>query len=235
MRKHYDLSGFSPFRALDPGHDAPMSHRLLPAVMCAALAAGGCGGGGDDRPVRAPITERVAAGPLLEPADLPDGYAIAEADVAPEVSAASSASVPGCDALLDYFRDGGGEPEETVRFEAGGTGPFVTESLAATKSDIAGLASRCARFTDTDGDGTTTEVSVAPVEDFPGLGDEGRAFLMSAGGGTGDDAFALSGYLVVFRVGPTTCTLVHFGQPGVDRAETETIAGAAVAKIKRRQ
>jgi hypothetical protein len=224
------------FRSFDAGHDADM--KLLSTVVCVALAVSGCGGDGDGggRPARAPTAESVDAGPLLEPADLPDGYAIAKAGAAPEVSAVSSASVPGCDALLDYFRDGGGAPEvgDSVRFEAGGTGPFVLESLAA-EPDIAGLAPRCARFTDTDGDGTTTTVTVEPVEDFP----HGRAFLMSAlmstQGGSGDDAFALSGYLVVVRVGPTTCTLVHFGQPGVDRAETEAIAGAAVAKIKRRQ
>jgi hypothetical protein len=58
---------------------------------------------------------------------------------------------------------------------------------------------------------------------------------MTASGGTGDDAWTTSGYLFQARVAGLTCTLVHFGQPGVDRAETESIAKAAVAKIKRRE
>jgi hypothetical protein len=31
----------------------------------------------------------------------------------------------------------------------------------------------------------------------------------------------------------TTCTLVHFGQPDVDRGETESIVRAAITKIRR--
>ncbi|MGI5246127.1 hypothetical protein [Dactylosporangium sp. CA-139066] len=212
-----------------------MSHRCLPTavVSAAVLALAGCGGGA--KPAAAPSPERASADVLLAPADLPDGYTVSPADVAPEVSTASSASVAGCDALLDYFRDGGGAMQgQIARFEAGGTGPFLAEEVSAG-SEAAELAARCASFTDTDGGGETTAVSVAPVGDFPRLGEQERVFRMSANGGTGDDAFALSGYLVVVRVGPATCTLVHFGQPGVDRAETETIARAAVSKIRRRQ
>jgi hypothetical protein len=211
-----------------------MSHRCLPAavVSVAALALAGCGGSA--KPAAAPSPERASADILLAPADLPDGYTLSPADVAPEVSTASSASVTGCDALLDYFRGGGAGEGATARFEAGGTGPFLAEEISGG-SGVADLAARCPSFTDTDGDGETTAVRVAPVGDFPRIGDDERVFEMSAGGGTGDDAFALSGYLMVVRVGPTTCTLVHFGQPGVDRAETETIARAAVSKIKRQQ
>ncbi|GAA2330257.1 hypothetical protein [Dactylosporangium salmoneum] len=207
-------------------------YRLL-AIVSAALVAGGCGGG--TGPKVAPTVEMATASALLDAADLPDGYSVSPPDAAPEVSTASSPSVPGCDALLNYFSEGAGPTAaESARFEAGGGGPFLAEELS-DDSDVSQLGGKCGSFTDTDADGTTTAVTVAPVTDFPRLGDAEQVFSMNADGGTGDDAFRLSGFLVVVRVGPTTCTLVHFGQPGVDRAETETIARAAVAKIKRRQ
>ncbi|MEV6927516.1 hypothetical protein AB0M46_23855 [Dactylosporangium sp. NPDC051485] len=206
-------------------------YRLL-AIVSAALVAGGCGG---TSPKAAPTAEKATASALLDAADLPDGYSLSPPDAAPEVSAASSPSVPGCDALLDYFSEGAGPAAaESARFEAGGSGPFLAEELS-DHSDVAQLGGRCGRFTSTDADGVTTAVTVAPVTDFPRLGDAEQVFSMHADGGTGDAEFQLSGFLVVVRVGPTTCTLVHFGQPGVDRAETETIARAAVTKIKRRQ
>ncbi|MEU7865824.1 hypothetical protein [Dactylosporangium sp. NPDC049140] len=108
------------------------------------------------------------------------------------MSAASTASIPGCDTLLDLFQSG---PADAARFEAGTSGPFLAESLAQ-ETDINSMAGTCARCTDADDEGDTTNVSVTP-----GL----------------------------------TCTLVHFRQPGVDRAETESIAKAAVAKIKRQE
>ncbi|MER7276720.1 hypothetical protein ABT369_19975 [Dactylosporangium sp. NPDC000244] len=147
------------------------------------------------------------------------------------MSAASSSSVPGCDPLLDLFQTG---PRDAARFEAGNTGPFLAESLTDA-TPIPDIAAKCATFTDTDGDGETTHVSVSPVADFPAVAESQKAFKMEATGGTGDDAWTTSGYLVQARVDGLTCTLVHFGQPGVDRAETESIAKAAVAKIKRRQ
>jgi hypothetical protein len=218
-----------------------MSHRLLPAALGAALALSGCSAD-VDRPAAGPSAPAAhrTGGALLEPGDLPDGYATSPPDAAPEVSAASSPSVPGCDALLNYFRDGSPGPGgEVARFEAGGTGPFVAEELGGGAPgggiDLSGLAAGCGAFTDTDGDGATTSVRVAPVGDFPALGDDEHVFAMTAGGGTGDDAFELSGYLVTVRVDGLTCTIAHFGQPGVDRAETETIAKAAVAKIRRQQ
>ncbi|MFI5916374.1 hypothetical protein [Dactylosporangium sp. NPDC051541] len=156
------------------------------------------------------------------------------------MSAASSPSVQGCDEVLDYFRDGSPAPgAEVARFEAGDTGPFLAESLSRRPSRLAEQAKACQSFTDTDGNGATTNVRVSAVPDFPSLGaDEAdetdeQVYAMTAGGGAGDDAYALSGYLVEVRVDGLTCTIVHFGQPGVDRAETETIARAAVDKIRR--
>jgi hypothetical protein len=144
--------------------------------------------------------------------------------------------VDGCDEVLDYFRDGRPAAGGAVaRFEAGGTGPFLAESVSTQPAGLAERAGACRSFTDTDGDGTTTAVSVAAVADFPRLGDDEHVFAMTAGGGTGDDAYALSGYLVEVRVAGLTCMIVHFGQPGVDRAETESIARAAVDKIQRRR
>jgi hypothetical protein len=169
---------------------------------------------------------------MLTVDDLPGGYVTSPPQAEPEVSAAGSVSVEGCGALLDRFRAGG----SGVRFEAGASGPFLAEELAEAPDAVGvlrTLAGRCATFTDTDGGGTTT-VTVADGG-LPGLGDESAAFRMTASGGAGDDAYTLGGYLLAVRVGGTTCTIVHFGQPGVDPAETETIARAAVRKLQRRQ
>ncbi|UWZ54569.1 hypothetical protein Daura_50510 [Dactylosporangium aurantiacum] len=170
---------------------------------------------------------------MLTVADLPDGYVTSPPQAEPEVSAAGSVSVEGCGALLDRFRDGGGG----VRFEAGAAGPFLAEELAEAPGAVGvlrTLAGQCATFTDTDGAGDTTTVTVADGG-LPGLGDESAAFRMTASGGAGDDAYTLGGYLLAVRVGGTTCTIVHFGQPGVDAAETEAIARTAVRKLQRRQ
>lgn len=212
---------------------------------------------------------------LLAVEDLPDGYTVSPPQPAPEVSAAGSVSVAGCDALLNRFRDGGAG----VRFEAGTAGPFLVEELAedaGAPGVLRDLAARCAAFTDTDAAGETTGVTVtgsalpglgataatpAPTPVLgdeaatptpglggetptpglgagaaaPRLGDEVVAVRIDAIGGAGDDAYTLSGYLIAIRVGGTTCTIVHFGQPGVDPAETETITRAAVRKLQRRQ
>ncbi|WP_327007380.1 hypothetical protein OHA72_09025 [Dactylosporangium sp. NBC_01737] len=181
-----------------------------------------------------PESSRTTAGSvMLTVEDLPDGYVTSPPQAAPEVSAIGSVSVPGCDVLLNRFRDGG----TGVRFEAGGSGPFLAEELAedaGAPGVVRDLGGRCAAFTDTDAGGETTSVTVAEGG-LPGLGDESAALRMTASGGAGDDAYTLSGYLVAIRVGGTTCTIVHFGQPGVDPAETETIARAAVRKLQRRQ
>ncbi|WP_432982084.1 hypothetical protein [Dactylosporangium sp. CA-233914] len=211
--------------------------RLVPVALCsAALALGACGGDGKPAATPSAAAAHRSAGPLLEPDDLPDGYETSPPDATPEVSTASSPSVPGCDALLDYFR--GGTPTgggQAARFEAGGTGPFLAESIGTgLGTGLADLAARCASFTDTN-DGETTTVSVTAVGDFPKLGEDEHVFAMTAGGGTAEDTFELSGYLLTVRVDGLTCTIVHFGQPGVNRAETETIAKAAVGKIKRRE
>jgi hypothetical protein len=217
-----------------------MGPRLLHLAVGAALALSGCGA---DRPATGPAPSPSGSA-LLDAGDLPDGYATSPPQAAPEVSAASRVSVEGCGALLEYFRDGGGDAGDgpAVRFEAGGTGPFLAESLSRAGaspgtggSPLSARADRCASFTDTDADGATTTVRVQPVGDFPRLGDAEDVVEMSANGGTGDEAFVMSGYILVVRVKNVTCTLVHFGQPGVERAETEAIARAAVAKVGKRQ
>ncbi|GAA3230217.1 hypothetical protein [Dactylosporangium siamense] len=184
-------------------------------------------------PVEPESSRTTAASVLLTVDDLPDGYATSPPQAQPEVSAVGSVSVAGCDVLLNRFRDGG----SGVRFEAGTSGPFLAEELAddaGAAGVLRELAGRCAAFTDTDAGGETTGVTVAEGG-LPSLGDESAAFLMTASGGVGDDAYTLGGYLIAVRVGGTTCTIVHFGQPGVDPAETEAIARAAVRKLQRRQ
>jgi hypothetical protein len=206
-----------------------------PAALLGALALtvtlSACDSG--STPVEPESSRSTPTGVMLEVADLPDGYVVSPPQAAPEVSAIGTVSVAGCDALLNRFRDGG----TGVRFEAGGAGPFLAEELAegAGALDVLrDLAARCATFTDTDPDGGTTSVTVADGG-LPRLGDESVALRMSASGGAGDDAYLLSGYLLAIRVGAATCTIVHFGQTGVDPAETETIARTAVRKVQRRQ
>ncbi|MEV4507970.1 hypothetical protein AB0K00_03310 [Dactylosporangium sp. NPDC049525] len=206
-----------------------------PAVLLSALALtvtlSACDSG--STPVEPESSRTTPEGVLLTVEDLPDGYVTSPPQAAPEVSASGSVSVAGCDVLLNRFRDGG----TGVRFEAGPSGPFLAEELAEdahAAGVLRDLAGRCATFTDTDAGGETTSVTVAEGG-LPSLGDEFAAFRMAASGGAGDDAYTLSGYLVAIRVGGTTCTIVHFGQPGVDPAETGTITRAAVRKLQRRQ
>ncbi|GAA2617944.1 hypothetical protein GCM10010399_56250 [Dactylosporangium fulvum] len=208
---------------------------MLPAVLgCALVLTGGCSG---DRRAATPEATRAGTA-LLEVADLPDGYTVSPPQAMPEMSAQNTVSVEGCGPLLDRFRAGGGDGAATVWFEGGSTGPFLAEELSADDVELArqrDLARQCATFTETGADGDTTTVTVSAVADFPGLGDETAAFRMAASGGADDAAYTFSGYLVLVRLGATTCTLVHFGQPAVDRSETEAIAAAAVRKVRQRQ
>ncbi|GAA0724224.1 hypothetical protein GCM10010199_33490 [Dactylosporangium roseum] len=208
---------------------------MLPAVLgCALVLTGGCSG---DRRAASPEATRAGTA-LLEVADLPDGYMVSPPQAVPEMSAQTTVSVEGCGPLLERFRAGGGDGTATVRFEGGGTGPFVAEELSTDGAELArqrDLTRRCATFTETGADGDTTTVTVSAVADFPGLGDETAAFRMAVSGGAGDAAYTLSGYLVLVRLGATTCILVHFGQSAVDRSETEAVAEAAVRKVRQRQ
>lgn len=204
-----------------------------PALVLGALilTLSACDSG--STPVEPESSRTGAENALLSAEDLPDGYSTSPPQAEAEVSAASSVSVTGCDTLLTWFRAGGGG----VHFEAGPSGPFLAEELsddAAAVGVLRELATRCATFTDTDDDGEKTSVTVTDGG-LPSLGEESVAYRMAASGGTGDDAYTLSGYLIAVRVGHSTCTLVHFGQPEVDPAETETIARAAVRKLQRRQ
>ena len=209
----------------------PPARPATTLLSALTLALGACDSG--STPVEPESSRTAAASVMLTVDDLPGGYVTSPPQAEPEVSTAGSVSVAGCDALLDRFRGGG----SGARFEAGASGPFLAEELADATDAVAvvrALAGRCATFTDTDGGGETTTVTVADGG-LPSLGDESATFRMTASGGAGDAAYTLGGYLLAVRVGGTTCTLVHFGQPGVDPAETETIARTAVRKLQRRQ
>jgi hypothetical protein len=67
---------------------------------------------------------------------------------------------------------------------------------------------------------------------FPALGDDTVAVKLDATGRSEGASVALGGYLVLLRVGATICILIHFGIPGVDVAETEKVAEAAVARLE---
>ena len=206
-----------------------MTRHLIGITLALTLAS--CGSG--STPVEPEPSRSATGGALLAVEDLPDGYVTSPPQAEPEVSRGSTVSVAGCDALIDRFRAGG----TGVRFEGGATGPFLAEEVSENPDAVdvlRELGTRCAAFTDTDPGGGTTSVTVADAG-LPSLGDESASVRMAASGGTGDDAYTLGGYLLVVRVGGTTCTLVHFGQPEVDRAETEAIARAAVRKLQRRQ
>jgi hypothetical protein len=206
-----------------------MARHLIGFALALALAS--CDSG--STPVEPESSRSAPGGAMLAVEDLPDGYVTSPPRAAPEVSGVSAVSVAGCDALIDRFRDGG----DGVRFEAGASGPFLAEELtgdAAAVEVLRELGARCGAFTDTDAAGDTTTVTVTDAG-LPRLGEDSAALKMAASGGTGEEAYALGGYLLAVRVGGTTCTIAHFGQPAVDPAETEAIARAAVRKLRRRQ
>jgi hypothetical protein len=192
-------------------------------------------------------------GALLEVADLPSGYRLSgEPD--PESVTSSPIVNTECDRLFAAFGgvgglgDGGGSgnggeaevggeggkagTETSAEFEKGETGPFLTQELAAEHdagvlhrqlTDLRALVTRCDRFTSTNADGSASAVMVTEASLFV-PGDESTAFKLSVEG-------VMSGYLVAVRVGNTLATVVHFGLPGVEIAETEQLVRKAVDKL----
>jgi len=160
-------------------------------------------------------------------ADLP-GYTAS--DALPQDAQITQATTEGpCERVFDRFGTGDGAPDTSASFEASATGPFVVQTLTQAGAGELQLARRaiddCARFRSDD---LTVTVQRAT---FPTLGDETVALKLAAGGGVGDDAETLSGYLVVVRVKDTVCTVVNYGMPGVDVTDTETVVRKAVRKL----
>jgi hypothetical protein len=126
-----------------------------------------------------------------------------------------------------------------VEFGKGDYGPFLQQVLLST-SDRAGveaavaafrkLPELCDGFTETDEQGSFT-VKLTAAESLPALGAESVSLKLDANGRSIELDVTLSGYMILLRDGSTVCVLIHFGIPGVDVAETEKIARAAVARL----
>jgi hypothetical protein len=235
-----------------------MMLRHLSALAVAAaltLAGAGCttaaGNSAAARPVAPPVrTQDELAASLLRVEDLPSGYTEqpGPTDLPPDRTESAEGGQGGgvepCGEIFDQLR--GGEPAlnaiaagtAEIEFSRGDDGPFLLQGLLSS-GNRAGLRAAldtfrqlpalCSEFTENDEQGSftirLTEVPFAP------LGDEVVAVRLDATG-TGVNAdVVLGGYLVLIRTGATMCLLTHFGIPGVELAETETVARAAVARL----
>jgi hypothetical protein len=228
-----------------------MLRRLSVLAVAAALClvGAGCsaaGYSGVARPVPPPVlTQAELAAALLRAEDLPNGYTQQPATSEPpsDEGGQGGGGEP-CAEVFDQLRGGEsaldalGASAAEIEFSHGDYGPFLQQGLLSS-ADRDGLRAAidafrqlptlCSQFTETDEQGTfTVRLTEAP---FPALGDEAFAVKLDATGKSAEIDVVLSGYLVLMRSGATVCLLIHFGIPGVDAAETEKIARAAVARL----
>jgi hypothetical protein len=198
-------------------------------------------------PVR---TQAELAGVLLRVQDLPAGYTLQPTAPNPppsEQAGPGGGQGGGTEACADVFEQlRGGEPALSrvapgaaqVEFGKGDYGPFLQQSLLSTGDQAVRraaidafrrLPTTCAQFTENDEQGSfTVKLSEATLT---AIGDESVAVKLDANGRSIDLDVTLSGYMVFVRKGSVVCILLHFGIPGVDVAETEKIARAAVARL----
>lgn len=230
-----------------------MVRGLSVIVVTAALylAGAGCtaaGYSGSARAMPPPVRSQAElSAALLRVEDLPGGYTVEPAGDAPPDQSGTGGQGGGAEPCADVFDQlRGGDPDLSriasssagVEFSKGEVGPFLQQSLLST-GDRAGLRAAvdafrqlptlCGEFTERDEQGSfTLKLSEAT---FATLGDETVAVKLDAHGKGEEIDVTLAGYMVLIRTGSTVCLLIHFGIPGVDRAETETVARAAVAKL----
>ncbi|WP_204008891.1 hypothetical protein [Virgisporangium aurantiacum] len=186
-------------------------------------------------------------GALLRVEDLPAGYVLQPSAPAPSAPSADGGQGAGASPCADVFEQlRGGAPalsrvaasSARVEFGKGDYGPFLQEELLSSGNQVAvraavsafrKLPELCDRFTETDEQGSfTIKLSEAGL---PALGDESVALKLDAAGTSPDLNVTLGGYMMLVRKGSVVCILIHFGIPGVDVAETEKIARAAVARL----
>lgn len=185
---------------------------------------------------------------LLRVDDLPTGYTLQPSTDTPPDENDTGGQGAGTEPCSDVFNQlRGGEPALSsiaaataeVEFSKGDDGPFLQQGLLSS-DNRAGLRSAveafhqlpavCGEFTQNDEQGSFT-MRLTPAQ-FPTLGDDTVAVKLDATGRSELSNVALGGYLVLIRVGATICILIHFGIPGVDVAETEKVARAAVARLE---
>jgi hypothetical protein len=225
---------------------------VVVAVGALFLVGGGCTAAQYSAVARglAPAVRSQAelASGLLRVEDLPAGYVLQPAVPAPSTPpSADGGQGAGASPCVDVFEQlRGGAPAlnriaastARVEFGKGDYGPFLQEELLSSGDQVAiraavaafrKLPELCDRFTETDEQGSfTIKLSEA---NLPALGDESVALKLDAAGSSEDLNVTLGGYLMLLRKGSVVCILIHFGLPGVDVAETEKIARAAVARL----
>jgi hypothetical protein len=226
----------------------PIVYRYTRLSLVVLLLAGGCSSGKSGIAPGTLASSKVkildTAGlrrALLRLDELPAGYSFsAEQSPEPDVSPSRPTR---CERLFEEFGNtstlGDGTAGANAVFEKSAVGPFLQLELASyadaaalrrSLSTVRDAVGECGQFATTDPDGSKFTVQIAAVS-FPALGDETAAFKLDATGVSGETAVALSGFLVAVRVARTVCTIVHFGLPTVDLAETEQVARKAVDKL----
>lgn len=237
-----------------------LSALLLVGLLAGCGADGGRGTGGSAPPTAptgspaVPGADKVLDRAQLERAlltvgDMPTGYSRSSDDSddtvesqQPDDGVVATVSDPECGRFFQEFQDTGRtvvDPSTVaVEYEKSDLGPLVEHELTAypdparPRAEIAKVneaVTRCGQFILSEPDGDIT-IKVTGTQ-FPALGDESAAFKLNATGSSADFDLTMSGYLVAIRVGNTLCTVVHFGWPAVEAAETEQVARKAAEKL----
>ena len=217
-------------------------------MLLAGASTTACGSSKDEAKPAASPSAKVPTAEELKPgllvlSDMPTGYSAGEQKTTstPEPNDTSSvqAGTAECDRLFNEFDSGGnGQAEVSAEFKKAATGPFVKQALKSYRDaaelqrdmgQISEAVEKCGEFTVKESDGEAkVEIDNAS---FPKLGDETAAFKLQATVTSGGRKVVLGGYLVAVRVGNVVSTVISFGLPTVDAAETEQITRKAVDKV----
>jgi hypothetical protein len=219
------------------------------STACGSAKSGGKGGtGASPSPAaKVPTADELKKG-LLALSDLPAGYSASPEETPsgggtsePNDSSSVTATSRECNQLFNEFGNAGNATKEeasvSADFEKSSTGPFIKETLesyrdaAALQKDMTQVrdaVDKCGEFTVKE-QGGAVRVKIANAS-FPKLGDETAAFKLEATVTAQGKQLTLGGYLVAVRVGNVVSTIISFGLPSADAAETEQIVRKAVDK-----
>ena len=236
------------------GNTVAMIRRIVPLATVLLLFAGASStacssrkSGDKTQPsaspsAKIPSAEELKNG-LLALADMPTGYSAGTPKTAnspaPDNSTSLGAPNAECERLFNQFDEGsaGEQGQATIEFRKSATGPFIRHTLESYRDAAALRASlmkireavdKCGEFSVGDADGQA-KVKIAAAS-FPKLGDDTAAFQLEATVTTEGRRVPVGGYLVAVRIGNVVSTIISFGVPKSDAAETEQIARKAVDK-----
>jgi hypothetical protein len=221
------------------------------STACGSAKSGGKGGTGvsPSPAAKVPTADELKKG-LLALSDLPAGYSASPEETPsggdtsePNDSSSVTATSRECNQLFNEFGNEGNATQEEASVSAdfeksSTTGPFIKETLesyrdaAALQKDMTQVrdaVDKCGEFTVKE-QGGDVRVKIANAS-FPKLGDETAAFKLEATVTAQGKRLTLGGYLVAVRVGNVVSTIISFGLPSADAAETEQIVRKAVDKV----